>query len=150
MLRNLMQRPHNLPAAFLVVVLALLGSGCSEPDELSAEQAAALEQRVRDRWQTIIARDFDATWEFATPNYRGIFPKHLYRYNFSYGVEWELTAVDILNYDARAAVASVGARVMTKPTKPTSAASKAIGALPVTVREKWILIDGVWWHSAKG
>ena len=148
MLRNIIQSARGLPLTLLAVILMAVGSGCSGPEELSPEQAAALEQRVRERWQTIIARDFEETWEFETPNYRSAFPKRLYPNNFSYTVEWELTGVDVLNYDARAAVASVGARVMTKPTKPTSAASKAIGALPVTVREKWMLIDGEWWHSA--
>ena len=144
----MMRSAGRFPGALLIVMLMAIGSGCSAPDELSPEQTAALEQRVRERWQTIIDRDFGATWEFETPTYRSVFPKRLYRYKFSYGVEWELTGIDVLHYDARAAVASVGVRVMTKPTKPTSAASKAIGALPVTVREKWMLIDGEWWHSA--
>jgi len=43
----------------------------------------------------------------------------------------------------------VAVRVMSKPTKLTSSASAAFGALPVTIREKWILIDGVWWYSVK-
>jgi len=147
MLRKLKQNAGHFSAALLVLVLALAGGGCADPEELSPQQAAALEQRVRDRWQTIIARDFEKTWEFETPNYRSIFSKRMYAKNFSYGIEWELTDVEILHYDGRAAVASVGTRVMTKPTKSTLAASKALGARPVIVREKWILIDGEWWHS---
>lgn len=145
---RVMTSPFRATAACLIAGLLCLSMvGCSDPDELSAEQAAALEERVRARWQTIIDRDFEKTWEFATPNYRGIFPKHLYANNFSYGVKWELTGVDVLHYDGRAAVASVAARVMTETTKPTSMASKALGPRPVTIREKWILIDGEWWHS---
>jgi hypothetical protein len=147
MLRVIPSRSRAIFAVLVAGLLALSLGGCSDPDELSAEQAAALEERVRARWQTIIDRDFEKTWEFATPNYRGIFPKHLYANNFSYGVKWELTGVDVLNYDGRAAVASVAARVMTEPAKPTSAASKALGPRPVTIREQWILIDGEWWHS---
>ena len=119
------------------------------PDELSAEQASALEQRVRGRWQTLVARDFGKAWEVSTPNFREVFPKSLYVQKFSYMVDWELTGVEVVNYDADAAVASVAVRVMSKPTKFSSAASKAIGALPATIIEQWILIDDVWWYSVK-
>ena len=136
--------PRLLVGALLVAIAA----GCSDPDELSPQQTAALEQRVRERWQTIIDRDFDKTWEYSTPNYRSVFSKRMFAKNFSYGIDWELTGVEVLHYDGRAAVASVAARVMTKPTKPTNAASEAVGAMPITLREKWILIDGEWWHSA--
>jgi len=147
MLENFRRGSARLSSLFLSAWLVLATVGCSEPRELTTEQAVALEQRVRDRWQTLVNRDFDAAWEFETPNYRSVFSKSMYRQQFSYSVEWELTGVSILNYDAPAAVASVVARVMTKSTKPTSAATKAIGARPLSIREKWILIDGEWWHS---
>ncbi len=106
-----------------------------------------LEQRVRARWQALEVRDFDRVWSFASPNYRKNFPVKLYSYNFSYAVEWELTSIEVVHYDAGAAVASVSVRVMSKPTKQTSVASQAIGALPVTFHEQWIKVDGEWWHS---
>lgn len=94
-------------------------------------------------------RDFEKVYEFETPNYRGIFSKSLYVNKFSYAVHWELTGVDVVNYDARAAVASVAVRVMSKPAKQTSSASVAMGALPIILHEKWIRVNGDWWHSAK-
>ena len=136
----------RLSSLFLIAWL-VLATACSGPDELTPEQASALEQRDRDRWQAVIDRDFAAAWEYESPNYRSVFAKSMYKHQFSYGVEWELTGVEVVHYDAPAAVSSVVARVMTKSTKPTSAASKAIGAKPLSIREKWILIDGEWWHS---
>jgi hypothetical protein len=38
-------------------------------------------------------------------------------------------------------------RVMSKPTKLTSKASEALGAVETALREQWILIDGEWWFS---
>ena len=147
MLRSLVNRGGALPAS-LVLAFALLASvACADPDTLSASQEAALKQRVTERWQVKAAKDFEALWEFNTPSFRGVFPKSLYVQKFSYMVDWQLTGVEVLNYDARAAVASVAARVMTEPTKQTSVASREIGAVPVNMREKWILIDGEWWHS---
>ena len=58
-----------------------------------------------------------------------------------------MTSVEVVDYDADAAVASVVAGVMSKSTKQTSAASRALGAVPTTIREKWIFTDGEWWHS---
>ena len=148
MLRKLGQYLGGCFRMILLGSVMLSGVGCSSPEELTPEQASALVQRVEDRWQTIINRDFGATWEFASPNYRRVFSKRMYLGNFSYGLDWELTGIEVLNYDGRAAVASVVARVMTKSTKPTSAASKALGSRPISIRERWMFIDGEWWHIA--
>jgi hypothetical protein len=62
-------------------------------------------------------------------------------------LERELTSVEILNYDAAAAVASVAVGVMSRPVKQTSAAAAAIQARPVRVIEQWILRNKSWWFS---
>jgi hypothetical protein len=147
MLRNFTRSASWFLIPFIAGMLLLASTAMADASGLSAGQIAALEERVRARWQTKIERDFGKTWEFSTPNFREVFPKALYVQKFSYMVEWELTSVEVVNYDADAAVASVAARVMTKPTKQTSTASRAIGAVPITIREQWILIDGEWWHS---
>ena len=146
---------HNYSRLIKAILIALVAScfvaspgRAAAPEGLTADQVAALEQRVRERWSALSARDYGKAWEFSTPLYRSIFPKDLYVLQFSYTVERELTGVEVVNYDAPAAVASVTARVMSKPLKQTSTASKTLGALPVTVHEKWIFIDGEWWFSA--
>jgi hypothetical protein len=138
----------------LLMALAMLGvqSGCSIDEgleRLSSEQEAALLQRVTERWQAMEERDFARVYQYATPNYRSIFSKRMFLNNFGHSLQWELTGVEVVNYDAQAAVASVEVRVMSAPTKPTSEASRVLGALPATIREKWLLIDGQWWNSAK-
>jgi hypothetical protein len=134
----------------LSLVVAL--SGCQkapvESDELTAEQTQALEIRVEERWQARIAHDWGKAWEYSSPAYREVFPKHLYVKKFSYTADWELTGLEVTNYDPLAAVASVVVRVMSKPTKQTSAAAKALGPMPRELHERWILIDGEWWFSA--
>jgi len=144
--------PHVRLLALATVCLLLLASACSmndEPVPLTPQQSAALEKRVTERWHFMEEKDFSNVYSYASPNYRRIFPKSMYLNKFSYSVDWELTGVDILNYDARAAVASVAVRVMSKPTKQTSAASIALGAVPQTIHEKWFNVDGQWWHGVK-
>jgi len=37
--------------------------------------------------------------------------------------------------------------VMSRPTKLTSEAARAIGPMPRQLDERWILIDGEWWFG---
>jgi hypothetical protein len=147
MLIGLRYKSRLCVVSLMMVVLGL-SVGCSEEPEWNEAQRTALEQRVRLRWQALEARDFDKAWEFSSPKYRASFPKHLYARNFSYALAWELTGVEILNYDSDAAVASVVARVMSKPTKQTSSASVMLGTIPTYLRERWIFAEGQWWFSA--
>lgn len=135
--------------ALLGVLMAVVAcSQHSVPKTLTSESEAALLKRVTERWQTMEQKDFAKTYEFTTPNYRRVFPKALYINKFSYALDWELTGVEVVNYDARAAVASVAVRVMSKPAKQTRSAA-IFGATPVTIRESWIFVNDLWWHNAK-
>ncbi len=138
---------HGIVLASLLMVLLVPAGWSAAVDGLSPAQSAALEQRVRERWQALIAMDYDRVWAFATPAFRAVFPKSMYVHKFSYAVERELTSIEIVNYDADAAVASVAVGVMSQSTKQASSASRALGPVPITVREKWIFADGEWWHS---
>lgn len=141
------RRIVGLTAACLMVAIAAC-SGDSEPKPLSPESEAALVQRVNERWEAMEQKDFARTYELTTPNYRRVFPKALYLNKFSYTTDWELTGVEVVHYDARAAVASVAVRVMSKPAKQTRSAA-IFGATPVTIHESWIFVDDKWWHSTK-
>lgn len=136
-----------LKRSSLVILLAFL-AGCAGSSRMSEEGQAMLLERAEARWLALVDRDWDTAYEYTSPAYRDVITKSMYRRKFSYMVEWELTSVDFVNYDARAAVASVAIGVMSRPVKQTSAASVAIGAVPTRVVEQWILVDGEWWYSA--
>ena len=131
----------------LTAVIALVG--CSQEEAANGVEIDLqhLEKRVQERWQTKMAHDWEGLYEYSTPTFRRTFPKAMYIRKFSYMLNWELTGIEVRNYDADAAVASVAVRVMSKPVKFTSSASRALGAVPVTFSERWILIDGEWWYS---
>jgi hypothetical protein len=147
MLEDFKYRSRGLAISLLVGFLGLL-AGCTSGPTWDENQRGILEQRVRERWLALEARDFEKAWEYRTPTYRARFSKQLYAKKFSYALKWELTEVEIVNYDSVAAVASVVARVMSEPTKHTSSASLAIGAIPNNLRERWIFAEGQWWYSA--
>ena len=146
MLKKYLHCQHLFLSGVLLVFLGLSG-GCASVPKWDDAQRSILEQRVRERYQALVARDFKKAWEYSTPSYRAIFSKQLYVKKFSYALELELTGVEIVNYDSDAAVASVVVRVMSKPTKQTSTASFLIGATPRSLGEKWVFSQDQWWFS---
>jgi len=120
----------------------------AEVSGLTDEQKAALVSRVTEKWRAMERWDFAAAYEYATPNYRKVFSKSMFLNRFAYDIRWQLTGIEILNYDAEAAVASVAVRVMSEPAKQTTSAP-GVGRVSDTIKEKWILIDGEWWNNAK-
>lgn len=137
---------------FLLLSFLLLLGACGEQPGTGEATAGAsresLETRAEERWRARIAHDWDKAWEYESPAFREVFPKHLYVKKFSYTAKWELTGLEVIEYDPEAAVASVAVRVMSRPAKQTSAAARAIGAMSRELHEKWILVDGEWWYSA--
>ncbi len=147
-----MTSKNSMLRSFLAIFTVLLVSACADPGQESGEAADArledLERRVEERWQARIAHDWGRAYEYSSPAYREVFPKQLYVKKFSYTADWELTGIEVTNYDPSAAVASVVVRVMSRPTKLTSAAAKALGPMPRALHERWIFVDGEWWFGA--
>ena len=134
-------------ALFIPHVLSLLILlGCVGQAVLTQELQDKLIERIGLRWQFYVARDYTGVWEFSTPEYRKIFPRETYYKNFHGLLELELTGVQLLAYDARAAVASVAVRVMISPRPGAPAASLALGKSPTTIDETWKLVDGNWYY----
>ena len=141
----------NRIAKLAIFCLLTAVLGCSHtlaPNQLDPEGEAALVERVTERWRAMAKKDFASTYEYTTPNYRRVFSKTLYLHKFSYALDLELTGIEVVHYDARAAVASVAVRVMSKPAKQTRSAA-IFGATPVTLRESWIFAENQWWHNPK-
>lgn len=124
-------------------------SGCTSSNTLTESKKTQLEQRVSDRWQCLAVNDYACAYEFLSPDYRAVFSLDMYLSRFSKDLERRLTGVKVVEYHPDSAVASVTVRVMSKPIKFTSAASRAIGALPASIDESWIWKDGGWWVIEK-
>lgn len=146
-LHNMLCKHLARARTIVPVIMVVFLVGCSTQREISDQQRAQLVQRVESRWDALEAFDWERAYDFMSPSYRAVFTKEMYASQFSYMVERELTSVEILHYDAAAAVASVAVGVMSRPAKQTSAASAAIGAVPVRSVEQWILRNTIWWYS---
>ena len=135
-------------AIFCLLAAVIACSHTLAPNQVDPEGEAALVERVTERWRAMAKKDFAFTYEYTTPNYRRVFSKALYLHKFSYALDLELTDIEVVHYDARAAVASVAVRVMSKPAKQTRSAA-IFGATPVILRESWIFAENQWWHNSK-
>ena len=63
MLRKIFPRLRPLFGGVLLMVLVLSG-GCASGPKWDDAQRNILEQRVRDRFQALVARDFEKVWEY--------------------------------------------------------------------------------------
>ena len=134
-------------ALFISSILSLLILlGCAVQTVLTQELQDKLVERIESRWEFYEVGDYPSTWNFSTPEYRRVFPKESYYKNFHGLLDLELTGVQLLAYDAQAAVASVAVRVMISPRPGAPAASLALGKTPTTIDETWKLVDGSWYY----
>jgi len=134
-------------ALFIAYILSLLMLlGCATQAVLTQEVQDKLVERIERRWEFYAVRDYEGAWDFSTPEYRRIFPRESYYKNFHGLLEFELTGVRLLAYDASAAVASVAVRVMISPRPGAPAASLALGKTPTTIDERWKLVGGNWYY----
>ena len=130
----------------LFILPVLMLQGCAGQPTLTDELKQRLVQRVESRWEFYSERDYSGAWNFSTPEYRRIFPQKSYYRNFYGFLEYELTGVQLLAYDAPAAVASVAVRVMISSGRGAPAASLEFGKTPTTIDESWKLVGGSWYY----
>lgn len=136
----------TLMKAGLFVLFSGVLAACSAPRELVGSDKHELIQRVTARWQCLERNDYGCAYQYSSPTYRAVFTQKMYERRFVSMLERRLTGVKLVAYDRNAAVASVDVGVMSRPSKYTTSASRALGALPSTISEKWIWLDGEWWY----
>lgn len=127
-------------------LISVIMAACAAPGELSELEESVLIQRVRDRWQCLERNDYICAYEFLSPAYRGVFTPEMYRNRYFSELERVLTGVKVVNYDRKAAVASVKVGVMSRSSTDASSASRAIVVTPTTLTEAWLEYGGKWWY----
>jgi hypothetical protein len=116
-------------------------SSSSTADSVETRQAA-LKQRVMDRWDALIRKDFAAAYAFASPGYRKLFSLGAFKGKFGSKASWrrvEVVKVDFKGDDA----ATVGITLHFAHYPPQ--ADKALD-MKTYVNESWVFVDGQWWY----
>lgn len=133
--------PTNRAALIASAALVLLStlSGCAGLDS-----AAAPELQVRklatQRWQALLAKDFDKAYEFAAPSYRQIRSAEYYSDKRRITpVKW--LAVEVLRVECEATKCITRIKLESKPLT----AFQFSGTLITAMDETWVFEGGQWW-----
>lgn len=131
----------RLTAASLFLLFGFLLAGCRS-DPLPEE---SLEDRILERWGSMIERDFESVWGFHTPGFRQVTPVDAFVRDMSLRpVRWE--EVELLRLECDESLCSARLRVVYQlPVGPPGLRGTRV---PTFLDEQWVKIDRRWWFVA--
>jgi len=129
---------HARPAgALLLAASSLWLSGCVTAPATPEEAVA---QRSKERWDAMIAGDFDKAWTYAQPGYRAAVKQRDYYKRFSGASQW--TAMDVRKVECESERCTVRIRLTSKVMMPPFVGKEVTGGID----EIWVREDGQWWY----
>lgn len=141
--------PNALLVALVALVLSSCGSKTQKETSVSAfadftveEHEEKLRARHAERWAAVIKVDFDEVYEYATPEYRGIYSKtHLHN---QYGAQIRRKSARIVELKFDDADPKL-AHIKTGLTFATVTPSGSLYEDEVILNDKWRFSQGYWW-----
>jgi hypothetical protein len=127
-------------AALAVAMVAVIATGCAgwrgadEPPELVVRQLAT------QRWQALLAADFDKAYSFAVPGYRKIKSLEHYKSNRQ-GAPVKWLSAEVLRVECEQERCKVVVQLESKPILPFVFR----GNLSSGIDEVWVYEDRRWW-----
>lgn len=107
------------------------------------KEKSELVSRVQARWSLIEKGDYLKAYEFETPEFKKVFSNKLFAASFGYDVNWKLLNVVEVDIKESSDLAPVTVNVATS----SAGVEKDKNVIPVLFYEKWLHINGQWWHS---
>jgi hypothetical protein len=108
-------------------------------------QASALKSRVEERWQAMLARDYDKAYAYASPAYRKVFSKRQYLSDYAEQIRRDKVEVLKIEFtDDKQKHARV--RVL---IHYTTVINDNLAHLTGGIWEYWAIEEGQWWHVPK-
>lgn len=135
------RRRSAFPSAVVVMAALILG-GCAtvkpEPPELQVRQLAT------QRWQALLAGDFDKAYAMSTPAYRLIHTPEAYKAKKqATPVKW--LAAEVFRVECQKSSCTAIIKIQSKPVVPFAFK----GVIESGVEETWVNENGHWWmHEA--
>ncbi len=110
----------------------------------AAEDLEGLRVRAEERWQALIASDFNKAYEFETPAYRALYNIQQFRAKYGNGLRWQSAKV------AKMDLQSPGVAIV-KLSVGYSFHVSGQGMMDNKglVTETWLFVDGQWWHQSQ-
>lgn len=134
-----------LNKGWVIAVLAIILAGCAATapkDPMERQQL--LEQRVAERWEYLLAKDFFEAWEYLSPGHRKVVSAESYarRLSISHVVWKEAEMVDLTCESAEVCRVSIALTVEVETGMP--AARKVISRQ--VSAESWIWTENNWFY----
>ena len=120
-------------------------AGKAAVPELSPEQVAKdklLRDRVQERWNAVIKRDFAKAYAFETPEYRKTNTAEQYAAQFGVMVKWHMATVKEVRYD-RATEAEVVIILDYSFPLGSDETARTSGEY----KERWVFVGDQWWRQ---
>lgn len=130
-----------LPLLMLVVEMVW----AADQSAVSVDREQVVKQRAAGRWEALIKRDYAAAYAFELPVYRSAYSLEQYQSEFGDDIAWEKVEIGQLLFEGDD-VATVYLRMWYRP------ASHVVEQMPLvsaSMTEKWIQLDGQWWHAIR-
>lgn len=118
--------------AAAIVLSACASMGASAPQD-------QVKQRATERWQALVAGDFDKAYSYNTPGFHALVTPAAYRGRIGSAVKWlgaEVTRVDC----PEPTKCDVQIRLVYRPVL-----GGGKGSYSTYLDETWLLEDGKWW-----
>jgi len=103
----------------------------------------ALEQRVADRWDALVARNFELAYTYETPSFRQVYDLAQFKARFGERVKWAGASVRAVN-DLGNGVAEVTVRLRYEAVVPIPGMD--VQRHEAVLKEKWLQEGGAWFH----
>ena len=117
-------------------------AGCAGFGGASGGPEKVVQARANQRWQLLIAGKFDNAYEMLAPGYRAVKSPDAYKNDASPMVKWlSAEALSVTCDSSEACNAKIKLEA-----KPVLARGATPGNIVTHFDEKWILVDGQWWH----
>ena len=131
-------RQARAAGAFLLAVFVLGLAGCVTVAPATPEEVVA--QRSKERWDALIAGNFEKAWTYAQPGLRAAIQQRNYFKRFSAAGQW--TAAEIYKTTCESDRCTVRTKLTSKLDIPSFRGKEVTGA----VDEIWVREDGQWWY----
>lgn len=115
------------------------------PVVVAPEVDQAVRDRVKARWDALIAGDYEKSYAMKAPQYREKRTLDEYKTEFGGFIMWHSAAVENVVFESPE---SADVRVAVNATMFPPSGGPDIETVTY-LDEQWSLIDGQWWHASK-
>ena len=143
--RIALQLPVRVGFKPCIAALALALGACANtsPPPSAVSPEAQVEERSMARWAARIAEDVQAEYAFQSPAYRALFSPQAWLAQQGRGLIWQAAEPQAVSCEPDVCTVRVRATYVFRNPLPFDANAPR----QVTLKERWVRLDGAWWFA---